>query len=99
MWLERPNAEDFALYYPEAAVDRGQGGRVTLDCVVAAHGRIACRVTSEDPPGWGFGEAALRISMHFRMAPATRDGRPTSGGRVRVPIRFVASEPEPEPAQ
>jgi len=87
-WLERPNARDFARYYPERALERGQEGRVNLACIVAADGRIACTVTSEDPAGWGFGEAALRISRHFRMAPATRDGAATSGGRVNVPIRF-----------
>lgn len=87
-WLERPDARDFARYYPDRALEREQEGRVTLDCVVAADGRIACTVTSEEPAGWGFGEAALRISRFFRMAPATQDGVPTSGGRVRVPIRF-----------
>ncbi len=87
-WLERPNARDFARYYPERALERGQEGRVNLACIVAADGRIACTVTSEDPQGWGFGAAALQISRSFRMAPATRDGAATSGGRVNVPIRF-----------
>lgn len=88
VWLERPNARDFERYYPDRALERGQEGTVRLSCVVAADGRIACTVTSEDPAGWGFGEAALRISRHFRMAPATRDGAATSGGRINVPIRF-----------
>lgn len=87
-WLERPDARDFARFYPPRALERGQEARVMLACVVAADGRIACTVTSEDPQGWGFGEAAIRISRSFRMAPATRDGVPTSGGRVNVPIRF-----------
>jgi periplasmic protein TonB len=90
-WLERPNARDFERYYPPRALEREQEGRVSLDCVVAADGRISCTVTSEDPSGWGFGEAAIRISRSFRMAPATRDGVPTSGGRVRVPITFRLS--------
>jgi protein TonB len=59
-----------------------------LDCVVGADGRIGCSVTSEDPSGWGFGEAAIRISRHFRMSPRLVDGSPTEGGRVRVPINF-----------
>jgi protein TonB len=87
-WLQRPNAAQFAQYYPDRALEREQEGRVVLDCVVAADGRISCAVSSEDPSGWGFGDAALRISRFFRMAPATRDGVPTSGGRVRVPISF-----------
>lgn len=91
-WLQRPDGRDFARHYPPRALDRGQEGRVTLDCIVNADGRISCTVTAEEPSGWGFGEAAIRISRSFRMAPATRDGAPTSGGRVRVPIRFnVAS--------
>ncbi|MBX3510003.1 MAG: energy transducer TonB [Hyphomonadaceae bacterium] len=87
-WIERPTGRDFARFYPPRALERNQEGRVTLDCIVNADGRISCTVTSEEPSGWGFGEAAVRISRSFRMAPATRDGVPTSGGRVRVPIRF-----------
>jgi len=87
-WLERPSAQDFSRYYPRRALDREQEGRVTLDCLVAADGRISCTVISEDPSGWGFGEAAIRISRNFRAAAQTDDGRPTSGGRTRVPITF-----------
>lgn len=87
-WLERPNGRDFAREYPDRALEREREGRVVLDCVVDAGGRIACSVASEDPTGWGFGPAAIRISRSFRMAPATADGRPTDGGRVRVPITF-----------
>lgn len=87
-WIERPSGRDFARYYPERAIEREREGRVVLNCVVGSDGRISCTVSSEDPTGWGFGEAALRISRHFRMAPATADGRPTDGGRVRVPINF-----------
>lgn len=91
-WLQRPNARDFARYYPERALERGQTGRVNLACLVAADGRISCSVTSEDPPGWGFGEAAVQISRHFRMSPQSRDGVPTSGGRINVPIIFNVGE-------
>lgn len=90
-WLERPSGRDFERYYPPRALERGQEGRVNLACVVAADGRISCTVTSESPEGWGFGEAAIRISRHFRMSPQTRDGVATSGGRVNVPIRFNVS--------
>lgn len=88
IWLQRPGARDFDRYYPDRARDRDQEGRVTLDCLVSADGRISCSVVNEDPQGWGFGEAALRISQSFRMAAQTADGRPTTGGRIRVPISF-----------
>ncbi len=87
-WLERPNARDFSREYPDRALEREREGRVVLDCVVSADGRIACSVASEDPTGWGFGAAAVRISRVFRISPRTEDGRPTDGGRVRVPITF-----------
>ena len=87
-WLERPTAEDFARYYPARALDSGQEGRATLDCIVGAEGRLSCTVASEDPSGWGFGEASLRVSRHFRAAPATAGGQPTEGGRVRLPIAW-----------
>lgn len=85
-WLEQPDARDYVRYYPSRAMEREQEGRVTLDCLVSADGRIACTVTSEDPTGWGFGEASLRVARHFRLAPTTSDGRPTSGGRIRRTI-------------
>jgi periplasmic protein TonB len=87
-WLARPSQQDFDRYYPPRANQREQEGRVVLDCIVSGDGRIACTVASEEPSGWGFGDAAVRISRNFRAAAQTSDGRPTSGGRVRVPITF-----------
>ena len=91
VWLQRPSGQDYVRYYPSRAMDRNQEGHVSLDCIVSADGRISCSVASEDPAGWGFGEAALRISHYFRMAAQTSDGRPTSGGRARVGITFNLS--------
>lgn len=87
-WLERPDGRQYSEHYPERALEREREGRVVLDCVVDSGGRLACSVASEEPSGWGFGNAAIRISRYFRMAPMTVDGRPTDGGRVRVPIAF-----------
>jgi periplasmic protein TonB len=75
-------------YYPEAQLMRGQGGRVTLVCTVAKNGSIDCVVVDETPQGKGFGTAAIRASKRFRIAPATENGVPTEGGKIRVPIRF-----------
>src|SRR5690606_19870328 len=89
VWREQPNASDFSRYYPERAQEREVEGRATIECIVNADGRLNCTVTAEDPPGYGFGEATLRVSRHFRIAPATRDGAATSGGRIRRTIRWV----------
>ena len=35
-----------------------------------------------------FGDAALKLSKLFKMRPQSKDGAPTNGGVVRIPIRF-----------
>jgi len=76
-------------YYPPDAQMQGREGRVVLQCIVTAKGSVdQCKVISEDPPGVGFGEAALRMTCLFKMRPETRDGQPVSGARVTIPIHF-----------
>lgn len=87
-WLSRPGAREFERFYPARARERGQEGRVTLDCRVRANGAIGCTVANETPSGWGFGAAALKIAPSFRLAPRLEDGRPSEGGMVRVDIAF-----------
>ena len=89
VWLEQPDAQDFARLYPDRAQQENVSGRATLECIVAGDGRLSCTITSEDPSGYGFGDATLSISREFRLAPETSDGQPTSGGRIRRTIRWV----------
>jgi len=88
IWLQRPNAEQFAQYYPPAAGQQRLGGNATLECLVDATGHLSCRVISEAPEGLGFGEAALRLSQFFQAGDKTSAGVATSGGRVRVNLTF-----------
>lgn len=90
-WIQRPDGRDFARHYPPVALRRDREGRVVLDCIVSASGRLSCSVASETPEGWGFGAAALAISQYFQMSPMLEDGQPAEGGRVRVPISFRLS--------
>lgn len=84
-----PDGRAFARFYPERALERTRGGRVTVRCNVNASGALVnCVVVNEDPEGWGFGEASLRITREFRVKPQTADGTPTDGGQITFPIRW-----------
>jgi hypothetical protein len=63
---------------------------VMLDCLSDGRGRMSdCRIVSENPPGHGFGEAALAGASRARLAPRTSRIRAT--GRVRFTVRFAAA--------
>jgi len=88
-WLPPPAQADPLRYYPEAAQKRRVEGAATLACIVTAQGVLsACRVEAEAPAGWGFGEAALKMTPLFRMKPKAKDGQPVAGRPVSIPIRF-----------
>lgn len=82
-----------ARYYPDRATRQNIDGRVTISCSVRANGTVTgCSVVSENPPDYGFGDAAIRLSSKFRMKPKTADGSPVEGGRVNIPIVFRLPE-------
>lgn len=88
-WRRVENPGNPLRFYPERAQRLAVEGAATISCVVDASGRLQdCRVLDETPAGYGFGEAALRMKVLFRMKPLTRGGQPVDGGVVRVPIRF-----------
>jgi len=96
-WIDKPGAYDLARFYPAQADKDDVGGMVVLDCRFAADGRLtACKVEGETPSGDGFGDAALRLSGLFRAKPISRDGVAVSGAAVRIPIRFMAPDRDPD---
>jgi TonB family protein len=88
-WAKVSSSISFAKFYPKAAARAHIHGHVDLLCVVEIDGTADCQVTSEDPPGLGFGDAALKISRLFRFVPMQRDGVPVAGGKVNIPIGFT----------
>lgn len=66
-------------------VRRPTGG-ATINCVITLEERLDdCRVVDERPPGFGFGEQALRAMRFFQYRPPlTRAGRPIEGQRVTL---------------
>lgn len=71
-------------YYPAKALAAGQSGIVKLACSSNEHLRpIDCSLASEDPPGFGFGDAALamaklakdHLEVTTRPDPTPREAR------------------------
>ncbi|MGA0603009.1 energy transducer TonB [Caulobacter sp. KR2-114] len=90
---------DIMRYYPERAQRLGVEGKAVISCTVNAEGRLAdCAVVSEDPPGFGFGDAAVKMSSIFKMRPKAQNGIPVGGGKVTIPIRFQLPKDAPPPA-
>ena len=69
-------------YYPERATRAAIPGKVVMDCLVQTGGILGdCKLVSETPEGYGFGEKALEMAVLFK----------TKGGecsRVQVPVNF-----------
>lgn len=62
-----------------------EAAAVVLECQALISGRAgACRIVSEDPAGYGFGEAAVSAMRDARLKPAEVDGIP-----VERPFRFT----------
>ena len=98
-WERKPSGDDLMEAYPPAAASKDIEGRAIMVCTVDVYGDMDdCDVVSETPPGWGFGAAALRISLRLHMSPQLRNGVPEPS-RVRIPIRFaLPKETGPAPA-
>ena len=75
-------------YYPEKAQRAHVNGRAVIDCVIEDGGWLTdCKVASEDPSGWGFGDTALKMAPLFQIKPINGRGPPV-GTRRQMPINF-----------
>jgi protein TonB len=92
IWVQKPSIDDAVGYFPVEAKRAGvTAGAVRINCAIAETGRLRdCIVRSENPAQLGFGEAALKLSRHFQMAPESRDGVPTAGKRTEFLLMFAA---------
>lgn len=85
-WIQRPTAEDVGRVTPNI-LDGPAEVRVLMACRITPEGRLeACAIKAEDPPGYGYGAAALSLAPIFRMPALDMDGRPVAGRMVQIPI-------------
>ena len=76
-WTRKPNSDDYARFYPERAQRLEQEGAATVKCVVTTKGAlVACQILSEEPAGFGFGEATKKVVSLWKMKPQTVNGEP-----------------------
>jgi TonB family protein len=88
-WTRMPSGDDIARVYPPRAEQMNRSGRAIINCSVTAQGTLSdCSIVSEDPPEFGFGEAALRLAHLFKMNPTTPSGVAVTDATVKIPIHF-----------
>lgn len=86
--------DTFVQNYPQPALYQGVVGRVEIECAISAAAEGDCRIISEAPSNWGFGEATLHVARSFQFVPARRDGVAIGGGRVRQTVVWDIGAPE-----
>jgi TonB family protein len=85
-----PTADEVASVTPAAARRAHMPGVAVLDCVVTLEGKASpCQVRGEAPKGWGFGDAALRLTRYIQFDPKMVDGEPQGDGHATIPVRFL----------
>ncbi len=87
-WKQRPTREQLFDVWPREAFEKGLNGKAEITCTASTQGALSdCTVTSEQPPGAGFGQAAIALTPQFLMFPKVCDGRPMES-TVNIPINF-----------
>ncbi|MGH6951424.1 MAG: hypothetical protein ACREH4_11150, partial [Vitreimonas sp.] len=90
-WAQQPNDRHVPSYLRRSSLP---DGHVRLECAVNQERRLACAVAEEHPTGWGYGEAALRLSRHYRLCEGVAYPEPIS-----LQILFVNhDEPKSAPS-
>lgn len=88
-WVALPTSNELEDLYPRAARTANVNGFAKIQCKVGVDGALnACVTLTEDPPGWGFGDATVSAARFFQMRPETVDGVPTDKGKVIIPLNW-----------
>ncbi|HEY1225593.1 MAG TPA: energy transducer TonB [Brevundimonas sp.] len=89
-WSRNITPADVKANYPPAAFAQGVGGVAVVRCRVTDDGAFKdCVVVEETPAGFGFGEAALRMTPVMGLRTDYPGFRP--GALMRFPVTFRTS--------
>jgi len=78
-----------AIVYPPIARRSNKEGIAYLELFIDRQGNIRqVNIVREDPPGWGFGEAAVNAFKGKKAKPGELNGQPVAV-RYRYPVRFT----------
>ena len=84
-----PTVPQFMTYYPDTARRRGIAGRVVIECRVIPSGELTdCKILSETPTGYQFGEKALQLAVYFRVRKPEGPCPDNVCGIVRIPVKY-----------
>jgi TonB family protein len=88
-----PTNDELAELYPDRALRLEKSGSATIRCTVSAQGLPSdCLIVTEEPEGYGFGDAGVRALHKFVLKAATSNGRPTDGATFKTTINFTLAE-------
>jgi protein TonB len=97
-WIVKPE-DKMPKFNPWRARAKGVSGDVLLHCQVAPDSTARnCRIVHESPGGYGFGEAALKVSRYFRLSPPMVNGAPRYEIWVPIPIAWFNVRAKTKPA-
>jgi TonB family protein len=77
------------LRYPGLAKKEGKAGSADVSYTITEDGKVAdAKLVSEDPPGLGFGDAALESVKKWLYQPQRKDGKPLKRAGVLTHLTF-----------
>jgi len=80
-------------FYPERAMRLEQQGSARISCLIDADGSLKdCKAVSENPRGWGFGEAAVGLAAVLRVEVTPCIASMPAGTRSFIPLRFTLED-------
>ena len=89
-----PSQRESESIYPQKAISLQIEGTSRIQCVFDKFGYFNdCKITSENPLGFGFGDAAIELSKAMKVRMTMKNGAPVEGQRITIPFRWQLPKP------